>query len=120
MSFADPQDEKLFTLARSAYARIGAAVGAAVRDETGRSYTGAELARDSISMPALTLAVANALAAGAERLEAAVVVTTAANPTLDDWLASEELRVMSGLTDESFRVYLCGPGGPVGHRDGQL
>ena len=34
----DPEDRKLLTLARSARARNGVPEGAAVRDETGRTY----------------------------------------------------------------------------------
>ena len=69
-----PEDEKLITLARSARARVQALQGAAVRDETGRSYTGATVDLPSMNMTALDLAVAQALVSGARGLEAAVVV----------------------------------------------
>lgn len=69
-----PEDEKLLTLARSARARTQAAQGAAVRDETGRSYAGATVDLPSLRLSALELAVAQAVAAGASGLEAAVVV----------------------------------------------
>lgn len=69
-----PEDEKLLTLARSARARTQAAQGAAVRDETGRSYAGATVALPSLQISALELAVAQAAAAGARGLEALVVV----------------------------------------------
>ena len=69
-----PEDEKLFTLARAARARIQALQGAAVRDDTGRSYTGATVDLPSLSVSALDLAVAQALVSGARGLEAAVVV----------------------------------------------
>ena len=69
-----PEDEKLLTLARAARARVQAAQGAAVRDETGRSYTGATVALPSLAVSALDLAVAQALVSGARGLEAAVVV----------------------------------------------
>ena len=39
----DAEDAKLLTLARGARGRVGAAVGAALRDETGRTYSGAML-----------------------------------------------------------------------------
>ena len=38
------EDQKIITLARSARARTGAAEGAAVRDETGRTYAAATVA----------------------------------------------------------------------------
>jgi hypothetical protein len=68
------QDAKLVTLARSARARIGAIEGAAVRDGDGRTYAAATVALPSLAISALQLAVANAVAAGATTLEAAVVI----------------------------------------------
>lgn len=81
MSDLSPEDAKLVTLAKSARARAGAQEGAAVRDGDGRSYTGVTVARPSFRVTALELAVANAVAAGASTLEAAVVVT--ASPDAD-------------------------------------
>jgi hypothetical protein len=75
------EDAKLVTLARSARARVGAAEGAAVRDQDGRTYAAASVALPRLSVTALQLAVASAAAAGATKLEAAAVVTEAA--TLD-------------------------------------
>jgi hypothetical protein len=75
------EDTKLVTLARSARARVGAAEGAAVRDQDGRTYAAATVVLPSMSVTALQLAVASAAAAGASRLEAAAVVTEAS--TLD-------------------------------------
>src|ERR1043165_4379516 len=69
------EDTKLVTLARSARARVGAAEGAAVRDQDGRTYAAATVQLPSLSVTALQLAVASAVAAGATRLEAAAVVT---------------------------------------------
>ncbi len=68
------EDAKLVTLARGARGRIGAREGAAVRDETGRTYSGATVALDSLSLSALALAVAQAAASGARGIEAAAVV----------------------------------------------
>lgn len=73
----DPDDAKLVTLARGARARIGAAEGAAVRDELGRTYSGATVQVGDLALTALELAVAQAVASGATGLEAAVVVTSA-------------------------------------------
>jgi hypothetical protein len=68
------EDSKLATLARGARGRVGAVEGAAVRDETGRTYSGATVALASLPLSALRLAVAQAAASGARGLEAAVVV----------------------------------------------
>jgi hypothetical protein len=75
------EDAKLVTLARGARARVGAAEGAAVRDQDGRTYAAASVGLPSLALTALQLAVAQAAAAGASLLEAAAVVTEAA--TLD-------------------------------------
>jgi len=75
------EDAKLVTLARSARARVGAVEGAAVRDQDGRTYAAATVVLPSLSVTALQLAVASAVAAGATKLEAAAVVTEAS--TLD-------------------------------------
>ncbi len=71
----DAEDEKLVTLARSARARTGAAEGAAVRDDIGRTYVAASVALPALTLTALEAAVAAAASSGAVRLEAAVVVT---------------------------------------------
>jgi hypothetical protein len=70
----DGEDSKLVTLARSARARTGAAQGAAVRDGDGRTYVAATVALPSMSLSALQVAVAMAVASGAPGLEAAVVL----------------------------------------------
>ncbi|MBV9205231.1 MAG: cytidine deaminase [Actinobacteria bacterium] len=73
----DPEDLKIITLARSARARAAAPEGAAVRDETGRTYTAAAVALPSLRLSALRLAVAMASSSGARKLEAAALVSEA-------------------------------------------
>ena len=68
------EDAKLVTLARSARARAGAADGAAVRDDIGRTYSAATVDLSSLRLSALQAAVAAAVASGTDRLEAACVV----------------------------------------------
>ncbi len=75
MADLDPEDAKLITLARSARARTGAAEGAAVRDETGRTYLAATVELPSLRLTALQAAVAAAVSSGASGIEAAAVVT---------------------------------------------
>lgn len=70
----DPEDAKLVTLARSARARNGAAEGAAVRDDMGRTYVATTVSLPSLSLTALQAAAAAAVSSGAQRLEAAVVL----------------------------------------------
>ena len=71
------EDAKLVTLARASRARTGAAAGAAVRDQDGRTYAAATVALPSLSVDALALAVAMAVSSGATSLEAAAVVADA-------------------------------------------
>jgi hypothetical protein len=70
----DGEDAKLVTLARSARARTGATLGAAVRDGDGRTYVATDVALPSLRLDALQVAVAMAVASGAPALEMAVVV----------------------------------------------
>jgi hypothetical protein len=70
----DAEDVKLVTLARATRLRTRAAEGAAVRDETGRTYTAASVTLPSLSLSALRAAVVLAAASGATSLEAAAVV----------------------------------------------
>ena len=89
----DPEDAKLVTLARSARARTGAAEGAAVRDDMGRTYVAATVALPSLSLSALQAAVAAAVSSGAHQLEAAVVVTAAGGADPDGRAAAGDLGV---------------------------
>lgn len=98
------EDTKLLTLARGAAARIQADQGAAVRDETGRTYASAGVTLGSRSFSALELAVANAAAAGARGLEAAVVVSLAGSIDID---------IVSTVGGVGVPVYLCTPSGAV-------
>ena len=74
----DAEDLKIITLARATRARVSAPEGAAVRDETGRTYAAAAVALPSLQLSALRLAVAMAASSGATSLAAAAVVSDAA------------------------------------------
>jgi hypothetical protein len=69
----DAEDLKIITLARSTRARVAASEGAAVRDETGRTYTAAAVALPSLRLSALRLAVAMASDADMDPGDLAVV-----------------------------------------------
>jgi hypothetical protein len=68
------EDAKLVTLARGAMGRVRARRGAAVRDETGRTYSAADVDLPGLCASAIVLAVATAAASGARALEAVAVV----------------------------------------------
>jgi hypothetical protein len=86
-----PEDQKIITLARSARARVGSAEGAAVRDETGRTYAAAAVALPSLRLSALRLAVAMAVSSGAASLEAAALVSDGPGPGKDDEAAVRDI-----------------------------
>jgi hypothetical protein len=101
-----PEDVKIITLARSARARVAAAEGAAVRDETGRTYAAAAVALPSLRLSALHLAVAMALSSGAASLEAAAVVSDS------DELDAGDLAAVRELGPQAV-IFRAGPDGTV-------
>ena len=103
-----PDDRKIITLARSARARNGVPEGAAVRDETGRTYVAGTVALDSLKLSALRTAVAMAVASGATSLEAAAVVTGA------EGVSAEDLAAVRDLGGPATPVYVAAPDGVVG------
>jgi hypothetical protein len=86
-----PDDLKIINLARAARARVESAEGAAVRDETGRTYAAAAVALPSLQLSALHLAVAMAVSSGAGTLEAAALVSDGHPPDPRDLAAVREL-----------------------------
>ncbi|MEU1618114.1 cytidine deaminase [Streptomyces sp. NPDC008238] len=102
-----PEDRKIITLARSARARNGVAEGAAVRDETGRTYVAGTVALESLSLSALRTAVAMAVASGATSLEAAAVVSEA------DAVPEADRAAVRDLGGAGTPVLLAGPDGAV-------
>ncbi|WP_030674110.1 cytidine deaminase [Streptomyces sp. NRRL B-1347] len=102
-----PEDQKIVTLARSARARNGVPEGAAVRDETGRTYVAGTVGLASLDLSALRTAVAMAVASGAESLEAAAVVSGAES------LADADLAAVRDLGGAGTPVHLAGPDGTV-------
>ncbi|MEU0671552.1 cytidine deaminase [Streptomyces sp. NPDC006172] len=103
----DAEDRKIVTLARSARARNGVPEGAAVRDETGRTYVAGTVALPSLELSALRTAVAMAVASGAKSLEAAAVVTEAESVPEADRAA------VADLGGAGTPVLLAGPDGSV-------
>ncbi|ASU84811.1 cytidine deaminase [Nocardiopsis gilva YIM 90087] len=93
----DPEDEKLITLARASRARNGAREGAAVRDETGRTYVATTVDLPALRLSALQAAVAAAVSSEAERLEAAVVVTDADELPETDTAVAADLKTATLL-----------------------
>jgi hypothetical protein len=101
----DPEDAKLVALARSSRARTGAAEGAAVRDDMGRTYAAVTVSLPSLELTALQAAVAAAVSSGAQQLEAAAVVSDAAE------VEEAGARAVADLGVD--RAILAGPDGTV-------
>ncbi|WP_103503842.1 MULTISPECIES: cytidine deaminase [unclassified Streptomyces] len=103
----DPEDRKIITLARSARARNRVPEGAAVRDDMGRTYVAGTVALPSLRLSALRTAVAMAVASGAASLEAAAVVSEAAE------LPAEDLAAVRDLGGDAAPVLLAGTDGEL-------
>jgi hypothetical protein len=101
----DPEDTKIITLARSIRARNGSAEGAAVRDETGRTYAASGVDLPSLQLTAVQVAVAMAVSSGAKALEAVALVTEAESPE------EQDLSVMQDLGNG--KLFLAGPDGSL-------
>ncbi|MQY02733.1 cytidine deaminase [Actinomadura macrotermitis] len=100
------EDAKIITLARAARARTGAAEGAAVRDETGRTYSATSVDLPSLRLTALQVAVAMAVSSGAEDLEAAALVTAGDTARDSDVAAVRDLGAKAP-------VFVAGPDGAL-------
>ena len=88
----DPENAKLHTLAKAQRARNGAAEGAALRDETGRTYVATTVDLPALKLSALQTAIAMAVVSGAKAIEAAVVVTAEKEFRRDDLEAVADLK----------------------------
>ncbi|MCT2590377.1 cytidine deaminase [Streptomyces sp. N2-109] len=101
----DPEDRKILTLARSARARNGVPEGAAVRDDTGRTYVAGSVDLPSLRLSALRAAVAMAVSSGATSLEAAAVVSA------EEEVPADDLSAVRDLGGAATPVLLAGPDG---------
>ena len=78
-----PEDEKLAVLAKGARARIQAKTGAALRDETGRTYASAEVSIGAFKLSAIEMVVAQAVASGSTGIES-VVFSVSGDSSISD------------------------------------
>jgi hypothetical protein len=101
-----PEDHKLVVLAKATRARTGAAEGAALRDLDGRTYAGATVDLPSLQVSALGVAIAMAVASGAQGAEAAVVLTEGA-------VASADLDALRDFAGAGVTVHQGTPAGAV-------
>lgn len=104
----ESEDAKLVTLARGARARIGARSGASLRDGLGRTFSAAEVHLPSLALSALQLTVAQAVAAGAQGCECAVLITDAEDPAMDPGIAALQDFAGAGVS-----ILVCDMSGSV-------
>jgi len=102
-----PEDAKLVTLARGARARVSAEEGAALRDETGRTYSASTVSLDGLTISAAGLAVAQAASSGSRGIEAVVIVRTTAQVT------EQDRREIGALGGSNVPVLIVSPAGEV-------
>lgn len=98
------EDDKLVTLAKGARSRVGAASGAALRDTTGRTYANAEVSEEFLTLSAIELTVAQAIASGATGIEAVVLCSEAEVTDSDKKIVSS----FSGIDTPIYRVNMRG------------
>lgn len=105
----DPEDAKLVTLARGARERIRADLGAAVRDDTGRTYAAADALMPSRPLTAIEVVAAQAWVSGSRGLEAVVIVGT-------DPDVRPDVAPLIDLGGRQVPVLICGADGTVAHQ----
>jgi hypothetical protein len=101
------EDAKLVTLARGARGRVGAPEGAALRDETGRTYSASTVSLDGLAISAVGLAVAQAASSGSRGIEAVVIVRAA------DEFTPHDCAEIASLGGANVPVFIVSPAGDV-------
>lgn len=100
------EDAKLVTLARAVRARNGSSEGAAVRDDTGRTYAATPVTLPSLQVSAVQAAVVMAIASGAKGLEAAAAVA-------DGNLGEEDRAVVREFGGPAAPLHVADPDGSL-------
>jgi hypothetical protein len=112
MSDWNPEDDKLAVLARGARSRVQSKVGAALRDETGRTYASAEVSIGALKLSAVEMVVAQAVASGSTAAESIVI------SPLDDYrIDDSDIELVRAFSGTNVPVYVIGQtGSPVDTR----
>src|SRR5690349_7569168 len=88
----DPENAKLHTLAKAQRARNAAPEGAALRDETGRTYVATTVDLPALKLTAIQAAVAMAVVSGAKSLAAVALVSEEREFRQDDLSVVADLK----------------------------
>jgi hypothetical protein len=112
MSDWNAEDDKLATLARGARSRVQSKVGAALRDETGRTYASAEVSIGELKLSAVEMVVAQAVASGSTGAESIVI------SPLDDYrIGDSDIELVRAFSGSNIPVYVISEtGSPVDTR----
>ena len=101
MNSWNPEDDKLAVLAKGARSRVQAKVGAALRDETGRTYASAEVSIGILKLSAVEMVVAQAVASGSTGVES-VVISSQTERSISD----SEFELVRALAGTGVPVYV--------------
>jgi hypothetical protein len=101
MSNWNPEDNKLAVLAKGARSRVQAKIGAALRDETGRTYASAEVELGSLKLSAMEMVVAQAVASGSTGVESVVV-----SPNGEFKISESDLELVRALAGAGVPIFV--------------
>lgn len=93
------EDEKLVTLAKGARSRVNAKSSAALRDNTGRTYSSAEVDKSFLSLSAVEITVAQAIASGSTGIEAIVICS-------ENELTDHDRSIITNFAGPTAAIYL--------------
>lgn len=106
------EDDKLAVLAKGAKSRIQAKAGAALRDETGRTYASAEVSVGPLNVSAVEMVVALAVASGSTGVESVVI-----SQHVEFGIADSDLDLVRAFSGPGVTLYVIDEAGqPVDSR----
>jgi hypothetical protein len=106
------EDDKLAVLAKGAKSRIQAKAGAALRDETGRTYASAEVSVGPLNVSAVEMVVAQAVASGSTGVESVVI-----SQPVELGIADSDLELVRAFSGTGVKLYVIDEAGkPVDSR----
>jgi len=106
------EDDKLAILAKGARSRVLANAGAALRDETGRTYASAEVSVGSLNLSAVEMVVAQAVASGSTGVESVVI-----SQPVELGIADTDLDLVRAFSGTGVALYVIDEAGkPVDSR----
>lgn len=93
-------------LAKGARSRVQANTGAALRDETGRTYASAEVSIGSLDLSAIEMVVAQAVASGSTGVESVVI-----SPNGEFKISESDLELVRVFAGAGIPLHVTGDAG---------